>query len=216
MSLVKEDIRVARVNNSGFTLIEVLVAVALSSVIMMALFGMFNSVVDVASSVRNQENSSYGERTFEGILFDDLRSVYAAQGDFFRFKGKSGSFLGIDGQLMEFCSTASLNNSGGNPSFSLQRVEYGLKGGSDSKDIYRRERSYCGLTGDWEWVEVLILKGISDIEIEYYDQTDNSFVTEWDRPALQYPQSVSVKVTYPDKREQLFSVELSAMAVGDE
>ncbi|BDQ38445.1 hypothetical protein SYK_28050 [Pseudodesulfovibrio nedwellii] len=211
MKKIKKGRIATRGDRAGFTLIEVLVAVALSSVIMMALFGMFNSVVDVASSVKFQESSSYGERTFEGILFDDLRSVYAASGDSFRFKGKSGSFLGIDGLLMEFCSTASLNNFGTSPSFSLQRVEYVMKGGSDTKNIYRRERNNCGLSGDWEWVEVPILKEISDIEIEYYDPEDNSFVTEWDGGNAQYPQAVNVKVVYPGNREHLFTVGLSAM-----
>lgn len=197
---------------AGFTLIEMIIAVALSAVIMMALFGMFSSVVDVASSIKFQESSSYGERTFEGILFDDLRSVYAASGDSFRFIGKSGSFLGLDGQIMEFCSSASLNSSGASPSFSLQRIEYVLKSNSDTKDIYRREKSYCGLSGEWEWVEVPILKGISDIDIRYFDSQDNAFITEWDGAKSRYPAAVTVKVVYPDNREHLFTVELSVMA----
>lgn len=203
----------ARHGKAAFTLVEILVAVALSSVIMMALFGMFGSVVEVASSVKLQEDSSYGERTFEGILFDDLRSIYRKKNhNDFKFVGSSGSFLGADGLLMGFSTSASLNSVGSSADFSLQRVEYVLGGDSDSKDILRREKSYCGISGDWEWIEVPILKGITDIEFEYLDPLDDSMVTEWNSASTRFPKAVYVRVTYPGKREYLFVVELSSMA----
>lgn len=126
---------------AGFTLMEVLVAVALSSVIMIALFGVFDSVVKVASDVKSQEMDAYGDRILESIMFEDLRSVFTGKGEDFSFSGNGGSFLGSDGELMEFCTTASLTSVGEKPSFSLQRVVYALEGNSDEKTLVRREKT---------------------------------------------------------------------------
>lgn len=197
-------------NRAGFTLMEVLVAVALSSVIMIALFGMFNTVVDVASGVKLREDAAYGDRAFESILFDDLRSVFKDGGSDFAFDGKGGSFLGEDGLLMGFATTASLSNRDDGPNLSVQRVEYRVEGNDDEKVLYRRERVYCGMKGDWDWVEVPVLKGLEEIEVEYLNGFDNTFVTEWN--GTKYPLSVRVALEYSGGRESEFLVELSTMA----
>ena len=193
----------------GFTLLEVLIAMALSAVIMMALFSMFDSVVNVASGIKDKEGEAYGERIFESILFDDFRSIYASSKAEYAFSGKSGFFLGADGDLMSFCTTATLGPVGAQPVFSLQEVEYLLKGGSESKTVYRREKEYSGLTGNWEWVEVPIVKGVSDLRIEYQD-TDDSFVTEWNKAG--YPRAVKVEIEFGKNRGYAFLVNLSQMA----
>lgn len=192
---------------------EVLIAVALSSVIMMALFGMFNAVVDVSSHVKSQEGEAYGERIFESILFDDLRSINTGEGSDFSFSGKSGSFLGNDGELMAFCTSTSLNSSSDTPLLSLQRVEYQLKSKGDTKMLYRRERPYAGISGNWKWIEVPVLAGVSDIEVEYLDPLDNSFVTDWSGKSG-FPGAVRITVTYPGEQDRSFLVGLSFMAAG--
>ena len=191
---------------------EVLVAVGLSSVIMMALFGVFNAVADVASGVIEHEKTSYGERAFEVILFDDLRSLYAKRGATYSFKGVNGSFLGLDGNLMEFCTSASLNNNTNGPTFSVQRVEYRLDEGEDGgKVLCRREKSHCGLAGNWEWVESPILRGIDEIEIEYLNGLDDTFITEWGAERG-FPKAVKIKVILQGGYENVFLINLSLMA----
>jgi hypothetical protein len=97
----------------------------------------------------------------------------------------------------------------------LQRVEYLLKGGLDGRDLYRRERSFCGLTGEWDWVEVPVLRGLEEMEVEYFDPEDNTFVTEWEN-GMRAPSAVIVRVTHLDGREHEFMVRLSAQAAGVE
>lgn len=121
--------RTGRGGSSGFTLLETLVAITLSSVVMLALFGMFSGVVDVVSHVRMQEGVSYGQSIFRSLLMDDLRSVYLGSQPEFRFKGESGSFLGIDGGFLEFATSASLNSVGEGAATSLKRVQYTMERG---------------------------------------------------------------------------------------
>lgn len=196
---------------SGFTLLEVLIAMALSAVIMVALFAVFNAVADVAAGVKSHEAEGYGQRALESILFDDLRSVYRGSGANYKFTGNSGAFLGSDGEFLSFCTTATLGASGDGPSFSLRRVEYLLDGNSREKTLIRREKSYCGVKGDWEWVEVPILKGIADLEAEYLDPMDDSYVTEW-VGMTRFPRAVLLHVTYVNGREYTFETGLSLMS----
>jgi len=195
---------------AGFTLLEVLVAVALSSVAMMALFSMFNAVTDVSSGIIKHEENAYGERALEAILFDDLRSVYADGGIEFAFDGGSTNFLDSDGVLLGFCTSASLNSVGDTPSFSLQRVEYLFEEEDEEARLVRRERSYSGVMGDWDWVEVVVLEGIRSMEVEYLNPLDNSFVSEW--KSKRYPKAVKVQIEYVDGRQHEFMIELSLMA----
>jgi type II secretion system protein J len=204
--------RTSRGGSSGFTLIETLVAITLSSVVMLALFGMFSGVVDVVSHVRKQENVSYGQSIFRSLLMDDLRSIYLGSQEDFRFKGGSGSFLGIDGGFLEFATSASLNTVGGEVTTSLKRVQYTLVRGERGSDIVRRERAYCGVKGDWEWVEAVVFRGVEELELEYLDPEDWSYSTEWDKPEASCPRAVSVHVECADEREFSFVVELSAIS----
>lgn len=201
---------------AGFTLMEMLVAVALSAVIMMALFGMFGAVVEVVAGVEQHEEAANSQRVFEGLLFDDLGSVYADKEAEFRFKGSSGSFLGLDGQFLEFCTSVGLGRANIGPSFALQRVEYLLKGRGDLRDVYRRERPNCGVPGEWEWVEVPVLRGVREMEVEYLDPFDWSYVTSWEGDGGRCPRAVRFKVVYRNDREESFVTQLSVDAVGTE
>lgn len=196
----------------GFTLLEVLIVVALSAVIMMGAFTLFDSVAEVALDVRKQEETSYGIQALKSILFDDLRSLYAESGQDFQFLGKNGSFLEGDGTLMAFCTTTSLGDNTVGVSFSLQRVEYSLKGDSDSRTLYRREKQHCGLAGRWQWVEVPVLNGIVELDLEYFDAQDNDYHSEWRSGSGRYPSEVRVHIVSKDALEYRFSIGLSSMA----
>ena len=204
--------RAARSGSSGFTLLETLVAITLSSVVMLALFGMFSGVVDVVSHVRMQEGTSYGQSVFRSLLMDDLRSVYLGPQAEFRFKGESGSFLGIDGGFLEFATSASLNSVGEGVATSLKRVQYTMERGEKGSDIIRRELAHCGVTGDWEWVEAVVFRGVEELELEYLDPEDWSYSTEWNKLGASCPRAVSVHVKCTDEREFSFVVELSAIS----
>ena len=193
----------------GFTLLEVLIAVALSSVIMIGLFNMFDSVVSVSSHIKKRENVAYQGRTLESIMFEDLGSLYPSAGEDFSFYGYSGSFLGEDGKVMSFCTSASLESSEISRMLSLQRVEYLLKTGSDTRDLFRREKQHCGVLGDWDWVEVPIARGVAEIDVEYLDPFDNSFVTEWG-PEKGFPTAVRVTIRYEELATSVFVVHLSS------
>lgn len=195
---------------AGFTLIEMLVALTLSSVVMMALFSMYSGVVDVASHVKSEEGTAYGQSVFEAILSEDLQSVYTSIEDEFAFKGRSGDFLGIDGEFLSFCTSASLNAVGAQATMKLNRVEYVLEGGREGKALYRKEKNYCGIPGEWEWVKTKILENVTELELEYLSPEDNSYTTQWESVKGSLPKAVSLLIVHSDGREFRLAIDIGA------
>lgn len=205
---------VARSGRAGFTLLEVLVAVALSAVAMMAVFSMFGTVTGVAADVSRKEAGHYDGLAFEAVLFDDLRSLYFDAGDTeFRFVGNNAGLQDESRRVMAFATTASLASGRGDAPFSVQRVEYVLRERKDGeKELVRRERPYCGLMGDWEWVDAAVLAGFEDLDVTYLNPSDGAFGDQWRGSGP--PPSLRVEVLWPGDRKDIFEIDVSAMAGG--
>lgn len=203
-----------RPGRAGFTLLEVLVAVALSAVAMMAVFTMFDTVTGLAVDVARNESAHYDNLAFEAVLFDDLRSLYLDEKDrAFRFDGNNAGLLDEESRVMSFATTASLASEREAPPLSVQRVEYVLREREDGvRELVRRERPYCGLLGDWEWADAAVLEGFEDLDVGYLDATDGSFADQWRGTAP--PQTLRVEVTWPGGRVDVFETGVSAMAGG--
>jgi type II secretion system protein J len=205
-----------RRGRGGFTLLEVLVAVALSAVAMMAVFSMFDTVTGLAADVARKEGAHYDSLAFEAVFFDDLRSLYLDKTDqAFRFGGNNAGLLDEAGRVMAFATTASLAAGKENPPFSVQRVEYVVREREDgSRVLVRRERPYCGLMGDWEWADAAVLAGFEDLDVEYFDATDGSFADRWQ--GTNPPRAVRVEVTWAGERKDVFEVDMSTMGGGSQ
>lgn len=195
-------------SKQGFTLIEVLLAVSISAIIMVAVFSMFDATASVAESVKEREETVYEARGLQLILSDDLGSLYSGSHSDFKFSGKSGTFLGIDGRLMEFCTASSLDPFNG-PRFSLQMVSYFVEDIDEGLALYREERPYAGLNGEWEPVKVALIRGIKEIEVEYRDPFDGLYVTEWDGTDGHYPTVVRISYLDKDGTENRFDIPVS-------
>lgn len=203
-----------RPSRAGFTLLEVLVAVALSAVAMMAVFSMFGTVTGVAADVARKEAGHYDGLAFEAILFDDLRSLYFDKGDTeFRFLGNNAGLQDEGRRVLAFATSASLASGQERPPLSVQRVEYVLREGADGeRELVRRERPYSGLMGDWEWLDAAVLAGFEDLDVGYLDPADGRFVDQWQGAVP--PPALRVEVLWPGDRRDVFEIDLSEMAGG--
>lgn len=68
------------------------------------------------------------------------------------------------------------------------------------------------MTGDWEWVDAVVFRGVEELELEYLDPEDWSYSTEWNKLGISCPKAVSVHLKSTDEREFFFVVELSAIS----
>ncbi len=180
----------------GFTLIEVLLALTLASIILASLFALFDNVSDVQRHVRESFARSRVMRTVFGVMEDDLRSIQQPE-DSPVLAGVSNSGFGQDESLLSIITASTLTMHQRTPHLGLQLVEYVLRGDSGRRRLVRRERPYARINGDFEYSEVVLAQDVQDLEVGYYDEDYNEFRAEWD-PSFEgndLPLAVRVRLT---------------------
>ncbi|GEM_PF-1300448 len=194
-------IRATYSRRAGFTLLEVMIAVALTATVSLVLFVLFDSSVDVAVLARHGDDRSQAISVFDGIVMDDLRSITVsnATSEDFHFSAKephadSGAFL-------EFPSSVSLDTSLPYPNCAVYRVEYKLRTRPDGEGLalVRSERPWCGVKGKWDFVDYVLLDDVESIEAEYYNSKTDQFASVWrSGRKTRLPQAVRFRLTLRD------------------
>jgi len=198
-------------DESGLTLLELLVALALAALVGVAVFVMHRSAMGAYDQVRQVRRSEFGIRVLIDVLTDDLRSVYAYGGDdenFFFIGSKPGD---SEASFLEFSTTASLDLLARPESTEVRRVRYVLTEGSDSDlfNIVREERPYCGVAmdiADEDWSSVILVQDVAEVTAGYYDDLTSSFMENWmsdpsqtNRPMR--PGAMKLSVAMPGNRQ---------------
>jgi general secretion pathway protein J len=193
----------------GFTLIEVLLAVALSTLLMMAIYWTYFSINrSIDAATENQEVLETG-RLLSELIKKDIRGIRAGV---FPFVGKNEV---IDGQIagqIEFVTTAKLT--GEKPA--LRRIGYALiSNNKDERILVRKESTdlNSALTSTARIFEVSRI--VSGFQLEFYNGTD--WVAEWDSTATGAPPKqirVIMDVVDAKGNNRRFTAEENIQSVG--
>lgn len=169
----------------GFTLIEVLMTVAITALVFAMIGGILLSVIKASENI---ENKSRTEKAGYGILTSlrrDLSGVYAYALGGPAFEGKDGTELGRDADSLSFVTTADVLplENGVRPRF----IEVGYKvGGGDSSQeglltLFRRCVAYDGTP--LEGGEYAELYGrVHAFDVKYLDGESRDWRDSWDEP----------------------------------
>lgn len=161
---------------------EVVVALALGATVMVALFGMYESVLDASDQIRKTSQSSRAARVAVGVIEDDLRSLCRVpDSDLAVLAMDLDEDTGAEGETaLVMTTSATLDLSAGMPHLGVQIVEYVIEKGADGDRFVRRERPFAGITGDFDWIEVVILDGVKDFKVEVWSSTFGEFTDDWE------------------------------------
>ncbi|KAB1441557.1 type II secretion system protein GspJ [Pseudodesulfovibrio senegalensis] len=166
---------------AGFTLLEVMIAVALSATISLVLFVLFDASADVAVLARQQDATSQTLAVFDGIVLDDLRSINVsnATNEAFHFSGRQAT--PGDEPFLAFPTGVSLETGLPYPSCTVRRVEYSVveHPHGNGLAVVRSEMPWPGVDGDWEDVDHVLLEGVERFKVEYYNEKADQFVSVW-------------------------------------
>ncbi len=190
-------------SSSGFTLLELLIAMFLTSVICFVLFSTYISVVESGNLIKNTVSQRETKRIFYAVLNDDMSCLYVSKGSIFSkssfVQSKKWLSMGEDAEIapstdeiiISFCTTNSLYNIYNDRQIinSPVFVEYVLRHGRLGSSIVRRERGYCGIDGVFPWEEMVCLRDIDKVRTALLMQ-DADFEEEWVAPVQQYPSAV--------------------------
>jgi len=143
---------------SGFTLLEVMVALAVAGLVLTALFAVYSTVMDAAESVQGRASAMHTARLALARLSQDLDSVHTTwnatderPGDqparippWQTFEGASPALPLNDNNatILAFPTTSGLDFSGSFPGHTLYRVIYTLNraGGDTPEELYTLQR----------------------------------------------------------------------------
>lgn len=171
----------------GFTLVELLVAVALSAVLVLVLYSTFFTVIRAGES----GSEGFTDLVRTSRLFDRLtRDVHAA---FYRPTLEATSFKGgIKGSssALSFTTLTRPAYSERAPSSGVVEVSYFLESGPDGTDLIREVKNVFTGTS----VKVAAVEGVEGFEASYYNGLEWS--KAWDTGLEgDIPVAVKVEVT---------------------
>ncbi|WP_417291882.1 PulJ/GspJ family protein [Desulfovibrio porci] len=173
---------------AGFTLLELLIAMALTAVIGMVLFSTYSMVMNNGQSVRALVLEREGERIYRGVLDNDMaglcrgeegenglpglsRRPIVPSAEFYRQTGIEPPEPTNDEVVLSFAGGARLARESITGPDGLDGpvcVEYVLRAGGRGKALIRRERGYCGVEGDFPWAEFVLLRGLQSVDTALY------------------------------------------------
>lgn len=177
--------------NAGFTLLELLIAMALMALVLMGVSGAFQGVVTLYTTVQEQRTNAMQTRLLLGLLADDFRSLVPQGG---LRTAEPGSFASADlggssylrQHLVTFVSSVTVNQKTVEPSMGSYRVTYELRKNAvgDPWTLVRSEQAHPFIAGEWSVVPMKVVGNVIQCVLEF-EKMDGFTTTTWSAPELQ-------------------------------
>jgi len=202
-----------RGRQGGFTLIEMLMTVAITALVFSMIGGILLSVISASEKIElklRTEKKGYGVL---GVLRRDLTGVYAYGLGPEAFKGEDKSVLGKEADELHFVTTANVVETEDGQRPKLVEVGYRFDSGEgDDIVMFRRAAPLEGnpLGGEGDYVE--ILAGIQSFHLEYLNAETEQWVERWEQEE-DLPKAVKVKVELRLDEAQQRVVEAGALDI---
>lgn len=205
----KSRVRVAR----SFTLIEMMVAVALMAMVLSMVGGILLSVINTREKVQDSLDSDKAGYGLLATLRRDLTGVYAYALGGPAFLGDNEEEDGRPADRIHFVTTADVSESSDGLKPRLVEVGYRLEKAreGDQLILYRRASGYEGdpLKGGGSYTGLYV--GVHSFEIQYYDEEEKDWKEEW-KHAKRLPLAVKVVLEISPKEVE----RIAAQAEGRE
>ncbi len=199
---------------SGFTLLEIMIALAIAGIVVASLFAVYGKTLDVGEQIREQAGLEQSARMLFQQLHKDFEGLYyrpsqnASSPGPYSFLGAGEGGTGVETSevpaLLRLGSTTSLDFKKGTlPRHKLFRVRYLLRGSSQGEDgtrtLLREQLAFPGIRDSAE--RVALTDNVRELELSFVDSEGRS-TRSWnsadrmgqkEKPSL--PKMVEVRLT---------------------
>ena len=212
------EIHTRHISRAGFTLLEIVIAIAILAVIFTGLYSAYSSTLDTTEAVESERDVEQAARLGLMRIADDLASLYYREVDGgdaepspYRFEGADTEALDEGGTVMEFTTTGSLDFDMVFPSLRINRVSYALEKQSDSERYYRlvrRELPFADLGGTGQESVIEVAEGVEMLSVSYFDE-EGQVQLQWDSEAPEsetvLPRLVHVRLQLAAAKSRFFA-----------
>ncbi len=199
---------------SGFTLIEILIAIAIFATILTTIYGSYTGTFRVIDDTESQAEIYRMARIAMERMVEDLESVYIQKGNqhassegdrasSFQFLGEEGEIMGRRADKLRFISSAHIDFSGKDPGHGATQIGYYLKESGDGEGfiLYRADNPLFKETypSDEESEGLVLCEGLASVAFTYYGEDGQAF-NNWDSTAGgmedKIPKAVSITLEF--------------------
>jgi general secretion pathway protein J len=165
----------------GFSLLEVMIAVAITAVIGAMAAGVFQQVDHAASVARDQEARYGGARLALTRMTRELSMAFLSEHyDRARYRDRPTLFKG-DGDTLLFTTMAHVRLAQDAKESDQSVVEYRLESEPDTGEqgLYRREKTHIDDEPDRDGRKALVASHVQALTLRYWDLKRKEWVREW-------------------------------------
>jgi type II secretion system protein J len=201
----------------GFTLLEILIAIAILALVVSSLYGAYSGTLDTTEMVESIRDVDQVARVALTQMVDDFKSIYyqKAQGEDEESPYSFGGVTEVEGEggvIVAFATTARLDFDMTFPSQRINRVSYVIEKQLDNEKLYRlvrREVPFADLSGERQEVVVEIADGIESLSLAYFDEDGQQF-SQWDSKAEGLlPRLVQIRLQMAGEKSRVFSTSVA-------
>ncbi|MCL2012779.1 MAG: prepilin-type N-terminal cleavage/methylation domain-containing protein [Cystobacterineae bacterium] len=168
----------------GLTLIELMVSIALLSIISLSMGSAFSAIINSSEILEENAETSRSLRVAFSRLCRELSSSFISDRyDIRRYQdayGRPTNFVGTKDKLL-FTTFAHQRLYQDAKESDQMLVEYQLQNSKGQKDIMRRQKTVLdGRVDEGGGTENVFLENVDQLEFSYWDTFQKNWVDEWD------------------------------------
>ena len=201
----------------GFTLIEILIAIAILALVVSSLYGAYSGTLDTTEMVESIRDVDQVARLALMQMVDDFKGLYyqKAQGEDTESPYSFGGVMEAEGEggpIVAFATTSRLDFDMTFPSQRINRVSYIMEKQPDNEKLYRlvrKELPFADLPGERAEISVEIADGVESLSLTYFNEDGQQF-SQWDSKAEGLlPRLVYIRLKMAGDKSRLFATSVA-------
>lgn len=201
-------------NNSGFTLLEILLAIFIFSIIMTTLYGAFSMVFSSADIIGKNIAAHEMAKSCLIRMTDDLQSICVtpdiryskpelnSEPDPCRFVGENVEIQGTDFSKLRFTSSAHIPFGKGIP-FGVAEIVYYVSETEENRIVLRRsDRINFDMPSETDGADPVLCEDIKSLKFTYYDKEGTgheSWDSDTDEFKYETPSAIAIQLEIGDE-----------------